>query len=148
MFPMPNSKAVVFLQTTSVTAAGTATSLNLDCKGYDFVSIDLVQTTSDNTTNKPSVLKLQQSDTTDATNFADISGAVGGTDFTVGTVGTNTSTILSYKFNVDMRHRKRYLRLLVSPVTTQSFTAVANLYRGESVPVIAADANVANLVGV
>ncbi len=142
----PQSKVTVFLQTTSVTNAGTATSLNLDTKGFDFVSIDLLQTTSDNTTNNPSVLKLQQSDITDATGFADISGFVGDTDFTIPTVGTNTSTISSYKFNVDTRHKKRYLRLLVSPVTTQSFTAVANLFRGETTPVSATDVNASAVV--
>lgn len=144
LFPVP--KTMVMLQTTSVTAAGTATSQNLDCAGFDTVYIDVVQTTADNTTNKPSVLKLQHSDTTDATNFSDLSGFVGGTDFTVPTVGTNTSTISSYKFKVDMRHKKRYLRLLASPLTTQSFTAVANLFNGEISPVNAATANVSLLV--
>jgi hypothetical protein len=59
---------------------------------------------------------------------------------------TNTATLSHYKFNVDLRHRKRYLRLLASPVTTQSFTAVANLHRGELVPVTATDAGVSVLV--
>lgn len=142
----PQSKAVVFLQTTQETNGGTITSQNLDCMGFDFVSIDVVQTTSNNTTNNPSTLKLQHSDTTNATDFSDISGLVGDTDFTIPTVGTNTSTVQSYKFNVDMRHRKRYLRLLVTPVTTQSFTAVANLHGGERVPVNATDAGVSVLV--
>ena len=142
----PQSKVVVFLLTTSVTNAGTATSQNLDCMGADFVSIDLVQTTSNNTTNNPSVLKLQQSDTTDASNFSDLSGFVGDTDFTIPTVGTNTATISSYKFNVDMRHRKRYLRLLVSPVTSQDFTALANLHLNERSPVSAADVNASVVV--
>lgn len=143
----PQSKVMVMLQTTSVTNGGTATSQNLDCQGFDYVTIDLVQTTSDNTTNNPSVLKLQHSDTTDATNFSDLTGYfIGDTDFTIPTVGTNTSTISSYKFNVDMRHRKRYLRLLVSPITTQSFTAVANLFRGERSPVSATDVNASVVV--
>lgn len=141
----PQSKVVVFLQTTSATNGATVTSQNLDTLGADFVSIDIVGTTSDNTTNKPSVLKLQHSDTTDATNFSDIS--VGGTDFTVPTQGTNTSTVQPMKFNVDVRTRKRYLRLLISPVTTQSFTAIANLHRMDRVPVSAADAGVGALVG-
>lgn len=142
----PRSKAVVFLLTTAVTNGATATSQALDTLGHDFVSIDLIQTTSNNTTNKPNVLKIQQADTTDATNFADVSGLVGGTDFTIPTVGTNTATIQSYKFDIDMRHRKRYLRLLVSPVTTQDFTAVANLHKSERVPVNASDAGVSLLV--
>lgn len=143
----PQSKVVVMLQTTQETNGGTITSQNLDTIGFDFVTIDVVQTTSNNTTNNPSTLKLQHSDTTDATNFSDITGAfVGDTDFTIPTVGTNTSTISSYKFNVDMRHRKRYLRLLVTPITTQSFTAVANLFRGERAPTSATDVNASVVV--
>jgi hypothetical protein len=142
----PQSKAVNFLQTTSVTNAGTATSQNLDCTGFDFVSIDIIQTTSNALTNKPSVLKLQDCDTTVSTSFADISGFIGGTDFTIPNVGTDTATIQTMKFNVDTRHRKRYIRLLISPVTTQSFTAMANLHRGERIPVNATDAGVAVLV--
>jgi len=142
----PQSKAVNFLQTTSVTNAGTATSLNLDCAGFDFVTIDVIQTTSNNTTNNPSVFKLQHSDTTDASNFSDISGLVGDTDWTIPTVGTDTNTIGTVKMNVDMRHKKRYVRLLISPVTTQSFTALANLHRGERIPVSATDAGVSALV--
>ena len=144
LFPIP--KTMVMLQTTSVTNAGTATSQNLDTKGYDVVYIDVVQTTSDNTTNNPTVFKVQHSDTTDASNFADVSGFVGDTDWTIPTVGTNTSTISSYKLKVDTRHKKRYLRLLISPVTTQSFTAVANLYSGELQPISATSANVSALV--
>jgi hypothetical protein len=142
----PQSKVFVALQTTSVTNAGTATSQNIDCAGFDFLSLDLVSTTSDNVTNKPTVLKLQEADTTDATNFADITGFRGGTDFTIPNWGTNTSTILPQKFNVDLRHRKRYIRLLVSPVTTQSFTAVANLHRGGVSPVSAGDVGVSVVV--
>ena len=67
-------------------------------------------------------------------------------DVTIPTVGTNTSTISSYKFNVDLRHKKRYLRLLVTPITTQSFTAIANLHRGEIVPTSATDVNASVVV--
>lgn len=142
----PQSKVVVFLQTTQETNGGTITSQNLDTIGFDFVSIDVVQTTSNNVTNNPSTLKLQQSDTTDASNYSDISGFVGDTDFTIPNVGTNTATVSSYKFNVDLRHRKRYLRLLVTPITTQSFTAVANLFRGDRIPTSAADVNASVVV--
>lgn len=144
----PQSKAVVFLLTTSATNAATVTSQNLDCKGFDFVSIDLISTTSNNTSNKPSVLKLQEADDTNATSFADVAAFVGGGvgGFTIPNWHTNTATALPLKMNVDMRHRKRYLRLLVSPVTTQDFTAIANLHRGEIVPVSAADVGVLAVV--
>ena len=144
LFPIP--KTMVMLQTTSETNGGTVTSQNLDTKGYDVVYIDVVQTTSNNTTNNPATFKIQHADTTDTSNFSDVSGFVGDTDWTIPTVGTNTSTVSSYKFKVDVRHKKRYLRLLISPVTTQSFTAVANLFGGEVVPTSATLANVSAFV--
>jgi hypothetical protein len=137
---------MVMLQTTSETNGGTITSQNLDTKGQDVVYIDVVQTTSNNVTNNPSVFKIQHADTTDASNFSDISGFVGDTDWTIPSVGTNTATVSSYKFKVDVRHKKRYLRMLISPVTTQSFTAVANMYGSEQVPTNATLANVSSLV--
>lgn len=142
----PNSKTMVMLQTTSATNGETVTSQNLDTKGFDVVHIDVVQTTSNNVTNNPSVFKLQHSDTTDVSNYSDVSGFVGDTDWTIPTVGTNTATVSSYKLKVDTRHKKRYLRLLITPVTTQSFTAVANLFGGEQIPTNAALANVSALV--
>ena len=65
-------------------------------------------------------------------------------DFLVGigvTQGNN-----SYKFNVDCRARKRYLSIVASPTTTQTFSAVANLGRGEQAPVTAAKAGVLSLI--
>jgi len=143
----PQAKCVVMLQTTSLTNGATGTSQNLDCKGFDFLTLDLISTTSDAATNNPSTLKIEESDDTEATNFANVSGLVGDTDFTIPSWGTNTSTILPVKFNIDLRHRKRYLRLLVTPLTTQSFTAIANLMLAERAPVNAADAGVHALVG-
>ena len=50
------------------------------------------------------------------------------------------------KFNVDLKGRERYLRLSISPLTTQVITAIANLYRGDEAPVNTTDANVKALV--
>lgn len=138
----PQSKADVFLNTTSATNGETVTA-NLDTLGFDFVSIDLISTTSNNATNNPSVLKLSEADTTDATNFSDITAFVGdgAGGFTVPSWFTQTADRQVVKFNVDLRHRKRYLKLTITPITTQSFTALANLHRGELSPVSAADVN-------
>lgn len=141
----PQSKAVLALATTSVTNGGTATGV-VDTLGYDFLSLDLLQTTSNNTTNNLSVCKLAESDTTDATNYSDVTAFVGdGTGgFTVPVADTSNSQL--YKFNMDLRGRKRYIKLSASPLTTQSLTAIANLHLGEQSPVSAANANVAVLV--
>lgn len=140
-------KTDVFLQTTSLTNGATGTA-NLDTMGFDAVSIDLISTTSDNTTNNPSVLKFSESDDTVVTNFADITALVG--DGTGGYVipawHTNTATAKTVTYNIDLRTRKRYLKLTISPLTTQSFTAIAKFYKGELAPVNTTDANVLALV--
>ena len=136
----PQSKTDVFLQTTALTNGATGTAV-LDTLGYDFAAIDLISTTSDNTTNNPSVLKLGEGDTT--ASFADITAFVGDGSggFTIPAWHTNTTNAKALRFNVDLRHRKRYLQLTVSPLTTQSFTAVAQLHSGEISPTSAADVN-------
>jgi hypothetical protein len=141
----PQSKAVLVLATTSLTNGATGTG-SVDTLGYDFLSLDLLQTTSNNTTNNLSVCKLSESDTTDATNYSDITAFVGdGTDgFTVPAADTSNSQL--YKFNMDLRGRKRYIKLTASPLTTQSLTAIANLHKAEQAPVSATNAGVAVLV--
>lgn len=136
-------KQVIAINQTSITNAGTASG-NIDTLGYDFVTIDVVTTTSNAATNNPSVLKLSESDDTIVTNFSDISGAVGDSDFTI--ANAVTSGNWGVKFNVDTRARKRYIKVSVSPTTTQVITAIANLSKGGESPTDTTGANVNNLV--
>jgi hypothetical protein len=76
--------------------------------------------------NKPTVLKLQHSDTTDATNFSDISGTVGGTDFTIPNADTSNNNL--YVFNVNLQGKKRYIRAQVAPQTTVTVAGYAALH--------------------
>lgn len=136
----------------SATNAGTYTSANIDTLGYDYLTIDIAATTQSASTQagSPSVLKLQESDTTVVTSFADVVGFRGGSatatnlDFVVG-IG-RTAGINAYKMNVDARARKRYLNVVISPTTTQTFQTSANGFRGEQAPVTAAKAGTLNLV--
>lgn len=136
----------------SATNAGTFTSANIDTLGVDFVTIDVSATTQSASTQagSPSVLKIQECDTTVATSFADVVGFRGGSatatnvDFVVG-IG-KTSGVNAYKFNVDCRARKRYLNLVISPTTTQTFEVTANGFRAEQAPYTATKAGVTNLV--
>ena len=136
----------------SATNAGTFTSANIDLLGVDYVTIDISATTQSASTQagSPSVLKIQESDTTVVTSFADVVGFRGGSaiatnvDFVVG-VG-KTSGFNSYKLNVDARARKRYLNVVISPTTTQTFSVSSNGFRAEQSPSTAAKANVLNLV--
>lgn len=139
------TKSALMLQTVQATAGETVTA-RLDTVGADFVSLDIISTTSNNVTNNPSVLKLGESDASTGP-FTDVSGFVGDTDWTIPNWHTATADAKVLKMNVDTRHRKRYLQLSISPVTTQSFTVVANLGRMDRAPVNASDANVLALVG-
>ena len=139
----PLRKCVLAINQLSTTNAATASGV-IDRLGYDRMELDVVATSSNDTTNTPTVLKLSESD--DATTYADVSGAVGGTDFTIPASYTNTASDFKVKFNVDLRPRKRYLKISVSPLTTQIISAVANLSLGDEGPDSATDAGVDALV--
>jgi hypothetical protein len=91
------------------------------------------------------VLKVQQSETTDASNFSDITALVGdGTGgFTVPSAPTATTTAPYAVLSVDLRGKKRYLRVLIGPVTTQTFSVVAALAKAKEAPNSITEQNVA-----
>jgi len=139
-------KQVIAISPQSVTNAATATG-NIDTQGFDgYATIDIAMATSNNVTNNPSVLKLAECDTTVVTSFADITAFVG--DGTGGFTIPNavTSGVWGAKFNVDLRGRKRYLRVSISPLTTQILSVVANLFKGDEAPVGTTLANVKAIV--
>lgn len=144
---LPQNKVVFALDETSKTAGATATAL-IDCLGYDHLTLSVKCGTADVVSNKPTVLKLQEAETTDASNLANISGFVGGTDFTIPNAVTAATAAVQnvYQFNVDLRGRKRYIGLSLSPATTQLVKAVAILGRAEQAPITAAKAGSALLV--
>ena len=64
----------------ALTNGATGTSANIDTLGVDYVTIDIAATTQSASTQagSPSVLKLQECDTTVASSFVDIVGFRGG----------------------------------------------------------------------
>ena len=140
-----DQKQVIAINQSSTTNGATASG-NIDRLGWDYVTIDVITTTSNNVTNNPSVLKLSHSDTTDATNFSDISGTVGDTDWTI--PNAVTSGNWGVKFNVDCRALSRYIKVSVTPVTTQTITAVANLSKGTGAAIDATSSGADALVEV
>jgi hypothetical protein len=145
----PQPRLALAIASASVTAAATATATIVDtnpstASRAKFLSLDIVATTADVVSNKPQTLKLQHSDTTNATDFADIAGFVGGTDFTVPNADTSNPNL--YKFNVNLQGRKRYIRAQYSPRTTQTVFAVANLHNLDQSPISAVKAGVLALV--
>lgn len=141
----PQMKQVIPFTPASFTNGATASG-NIDTKGYDWLTLDLAMSTSNDTTNNPSVLKITESDDTVVTNFAAITGLTGDSDFTIPAAVTQGDW--GVKFNIDLRGRKRYLKVSASPVTTQVIAAIANLGVGEQSPVNTTDANVKALVEV
>lgn len=144
----PQTKTVIAVNAVSKTAAATSSGL-IDTIGFDYCVIDIIAATADVVSNKPTVLKLQEADTTDASNLVDVVGFRGGTqlstsvDFVIPNANTAATAVLqnNYKFNVDCRARKRYLSPTISPATTQVITIVGSLMRAEQSAVTAAKAN-------
>lgn len=139
----PQCKTVLAISLISKTNGATATG-NIDTLGADYVTIDVWTATADTTTNKLTVLKISEADTTDATNFSDVTGLVGGTSFTIPAPVTTGDNL--HKFNIDCRGRKRYLKVTVTPPTTQNIVAIANLMAMEQAPINATKAGVNVLV--
>lgn len=145
----PQPRLALAIASASVTNGATATATAIDTVSVSggrakHMTLDIVATTADVVSNKPSVLKLQHSDTTDATNYSDITGFVGGTDFTIPNADTTNPNM--YKFNVNLQGKKRYIKALVSPRTTQTVFGVANLHWMDQSPSTAAKANVLALI--
>lgn len=145
---VPQLRAFWAASASSATAAGTMTSAPIDTLGFDWTTIDILASTQAASTpaGGPSVLKLQECETTVDTSFVDIVGFRGGPDFVIGIGSTSSPTANAYKFNVDCRGRLRYLRVVTSPTTTQTFNVLANLGRREQSPSTATMAGVLNLV--
>ena len=118
---------------TSFSASATAVSSLIDTMGYDSVSINVFSTP----TNPWSTLAIQQSDTTDATNFVSISGTICGTDWTAATAyvtASGTTAASGVQFNLSTKARKRYLRVLHGGAVASTSTIVASLGQAANVP--------------
>jgi hypothetical protein len=129
----------------SVAANATHTH-EIDTLGYESVSIDVVYSPfTAATSNAAPVLRLTQHDVT-GTGQTNISGMVGGTDFTVAAGATTGNAGYVARFNVDMRGKRRYLTLYTTPGNAVGVTSVARLGRAEEAPVNAASGNVGTWV--
>jgi hypothetical protein len=108
---------------------GTATAGGVvDCLDAEYATIELVLGTSANTNAAPVVVKIQESDTNVASNFADIN-----TNTLQKSIALSTSSAQVAAFHVNLNGtRKRYLRMLATPGThttnsVVALAAVANL---------------------
>ena len=112
-------------------AASTATNSGVvDCLGADYVTIEVAVGPQLNTNAAPVVVKIQDSDTNEATAFTDVSTTK------VATVSiapvASVPTMDSLNVNVGTGTYKRYLRAVATPGTVASnsavlLTAIANV---------------------
>lgn len=134
----------------SIGSADTATDATfthtLDTLGYDYASIDVVFEASTATGDDvAAALFLSQSD--DNTTFANVTQFVGGGSggFTIPTTSlTDASNVV--RFNVDMRGKKRYLKVNATPTFATRVVSLARLGKAEVGPVSAAEVGVAAVV--
>ena len=139
-------KSVLMVNQASTTNGATAAG-SVDTKGFDFARISVYLTTTNATGTVPDVLKIGEGATTSS--YSDVSGYVGGTDFTLPTTWPTAATDITGPFavfNVPLAARERYLQVSVSPNTTQLVTATCDLLRADDAPNSAADANASVLV--
>ena len=137
--------------TTSVASSATFTH-EIDTLGYKFATVDVIFSPyTASSVSLASVLKVGESDTaSQGTAATNITGLVGGTDFTIAATGASTGANVGgiARFNVDLRGRKRYLTVVVSPSTTVAIISAARLSKGENHAVTATEANVNNVASV
>ena len=136
-------KSVCPLGPISFSNAGTAISASVDAKGYE--ELQLVVTKTTHASDYITVFNIQQSDDTVLTNFAAVTGYVAGTDWTLASLtgGTNAaSEKAAGVFNIDVRGKKRYFRVLVTNGAATGIVGITGtLARGEQAPITATNQN-------
>ena len=141
-------KSSVLIAPSTFSAAGTAISNTVDCKGFEELQLVLTKTTHSN--DYITVFNIQQSDSTNTSDFAAVTGYVAGTDWTQAslTSGTNAATEKAAGvFNIDLRGKKRYFRVLVTNGAVASgISLTATLARPEQAPITATGVNASVVV--
>ncbi len=136
----------------TLTNGGTALVEPIDCIGYDYAQIDVILSKMNTTSNAPTTVKLGEADVTGTSNYTTITTFSGATatatnvGFLIPVTGVITDNPNVYRFNVDLRGRKRYLMVSATPVTTASCVVNARLGRAEFSPTNAAGVNVQAVV--
>jgi hypothetical protein len=140
MIPSQNVKSIVAIGSQSIVGGTGAVGNVVDARGYDCATfhISLFCATA---TSVPTSLSIQHSDITDSTGFS----AIAGFPITSGLPGTvNTSTAVTNSYAVlglDLRAKKRYLRLAIIGGTSANTTsAVCVLDNPGEAPISAAAA--------
>lgn len=137
-----NVIAIIPISKTNGATAASEASL-IDTKGWDYCEITVIASTADVVSNTLSVLKVEEGDTTSS--VATFTGLVQNTDYTIATNAyTSTTNQNVWTFGIDLRARKRFLKVSASPQTTMVIAATARLSKGEQAPTTAAQAGALN----
>ena len=132
MLHLARSKTDAFIGTADTTTSQTATH-TIDCLGYAYASVDVVFEPAAATTDAICrALKIEESDAS-GSGYSDITALVGnGTGgFAIPTSGSRTAGSNVVRLNVDLRGKKRYLRVNATPVAASVVASVVRLGRGE-----------------
>jgi hypothetical protein len=126
----------------TVTAGGTGTMI-VDTRGFSEAQFVIAPSAGTGATNNPTVLKIEHGDSTSA--FGNLTGYVGGTNsdggFTIpSAIATAATAVQPYVLNVDLRGKKRFLRLSISPQTTITYGFACNLSRPAQSPNVIGEA--------
>lgn len=115
-----------------------AVTLVVDTLGYDYASLTVLRGPNASTV-FASVLKVEESDNN--SDYSNVSGMVGGTDFTIPVVADTAATSV-VKLDIDTKAKKRYLKVTATPAVSVPVAITGRLSRGSEAPVTAADAGV------
>jgi hypothetical protein len=132
---MIHAQNVKVLASVPASVGSSAVTLTIDSLGYDYASVAVMRAGNASTV-FASVLKIEESD--DNSSFSNVTGLVGGTDFTIPVV-SDTSSAAIVKLDVDTKARKRYLKVTATPAVSVNTVVSARLSRGDA-PTTAAEA--------
>ena len=112
-------------------------SLEIDTLGFANASIDVLFspfTSTTGPTTAATVLRVAQSDVS-GSGQTNISGFVGGTDFTVAAGVTATAGVgYAHRFDIDLRGKRRYLTVSATPASTCGVITTCRLSKAEAGP--------------
>lgn len=115
-----------------------AVTLTVDTLGYDYASLTVLRGSNASTV-FATVLKVEESD--DNSSYSNVTGMVGGTDFTIPAV-TDTAGTSIVKLDVSTTAKKRYLKVTATPAASLPVAITGRLSRGENAPATASEAGV------
>ena len=147
MIHAASSKSVIKASAATTALDGTY-SHEIDTLGFAYATVDVVFSPFTAAASPAAtVLRLAASDAS-GSGQTNLSGFVGGTDFTVAngtTTGSGNNGHVT-RFNVDLRGRPRYLTVYATPKVASVVSTVAHLSRGDEAVHNATDAGVGNFV--